>query len=39
VRASHPAEARALAAEALAWYRAAGGYDAITAELAAIAGP
>jgi hypothetical protein len=34
---SSSAESRALAAEAAAWYRAAGGYDGVTAELAAIA--
>ncbi|HEY0479021.1 MAG TPA: serine/threonine-protein kinase [Kofleriaceae bacterium] len=32
-----PAEARRLAGEALAWYRAAGGYDTAVAELAPIA--
>jgi eukaryotic-like serine/threonine-protein kinase len=36
--ASNPAEAKQLAGDAAAWYRAAGGYDAITGELAAIAG-
>jgi len=34
---SDPAEARALAGAAATWYRAAGGYDAIAAEMAALA--
>jgi hypothetical protein len=36
---SNPAEAGKLAGEAAAWYRAAGGYDAIAGELEAIARP
>jgi hypothetical protein len=34
---SDPAEARALAGAAATWYRAAGGYDAIAAEMTALA--
>jgi len=37
VAASNPAEAKQLAGDAAAWYRAAGGYDAIAGELDAIA--
>jgi protein kinase-like protein len=35
--AAHPADARTAAGEALAWYRAAGGYDREVAELSRIA--
>jgi len=37
IRGSRPAEARALAGDAAAWYRTAGGYDAIAGEMEAIA--
>ena len=37
--ASRPADARRLAAPAIAWYAAAGGYDAALAELAPLAAP
>jgi eukaryotic-like serine/threonine-protein kinase len=37
-RQTRPAEARELATVALAWYRAAGGYEAVVSELAALAG-
>jgi hypothetical protein len=37
VASAEPAEASKLAGEAAAWYRAAGGYDAVAAELEAIA--